>query len=77
MNLAVWLVFAAGAGVLLVSAAIAGGSPRFWFGMGQILIEEGMPKLSAMWKLYKASKTPAEWKATRDKWDRLARPNRY
>lgn len=77
MNWAIWLVFAAGAGVLLVSAAIAGGSPRFWLGMGQILIEEGLPKLSVVWKVYKARHTPEEWRKIREGWDRKARPNRY
>lgn len=77
MNWAVWLVLAAGAGVLLVSAAIAGGSPRFWYGLGQIVIEEGLPKLSALWKAYKARHTPEEWKAIREKWDKQARPDRY
>jgi len=76
MNWAVWLVLAAGASVLLVSAAIAGGSPRFWYGLCQIVIEEGLPKLSALWKAYNARHTDAEWKAIRDKWDKEQRPNR-
>lgn len=77
MNWALWLVLGAAAAVLILSAALAGASPRFWYGMGRIVIEEGFPKLSAAWTVYKARHTPEEWRAIREKWDRIGNPHRY
>jgi hypothetical protein len=76
VNWAVWVVLAIAGIILCLSAAIAGRSPRFWYGMGTILIEEGLPKAGALWKAYKARHTDAEWKDIRDRWDREKRPNR-
>jgi hypothetical protein len=45
MNWALWLVMAVAAAVMVASAAMAGSSPRFWWGLAQIAFGEFWPSI--------------------------------
>lgn len=73
MNGAIILVLAIAAIVLLTGAFMAGGSPRFWWDLATIVLDEGLPKLKLAWEAYKATKTPEEWRKLREdqaRWNR-------
>lgn len=50
MDWAFWLVLLIAAGVLITSAAFAGGSPSFWWGIGSIAFGKAFPAIIAAFK---------------------------
>lgn len=50
MNWAIWLVFGIAAAVFILSAAIAGQSPAFWWGLGKMALGELAPVLAKVVK---------------------------
>jgi hypothetical protein len=64
MDWAFWLVLAIAAGVLITSAAIAGGSPSFWWGMGTIAFGKAFPAIIAAFRPASAEELARQKKNT-------------